>query len=507
MGVPLAALAIRPPEQQPNLLDQYAKVAQLRQMQQEAPLRQQALQQNVQAGAQDIQMKQQQMKDQQAVTKAMQGWDGKDLDELPSMVLKQGGSAQAVFGLKNSILDQKEKLSKVDAATLANTATKNDQVLGKLQAVTSDPDDSTLPQRITSAAQDAVKSGLIDPQHAQQLQQMTANTQDPKALRQQLDIFEKSLMGQKEIFAQEQKSRETKAAENTSAAKVQEATNATTRLNAELPGGSMQPVEQKELGAYLAKNPGKTAQDFAAWKASLAPQANVNVQMAGGGKGGPLTDATIDALAAPGAKLKLSDVLPPRAPLQVRQAAINQVQAKYPDFATSAYDIEKGVEKSGASGDIGKNLTTFNTAIEHSKQLQAAVDALDNTDVRPLNKITNELGFQTGSDKQTNFNVVKSALAGEISKVFKGGQATDAEIKEVEKPFDDANSPAQLKGAIQQAIRLMNSKRDALKEQYNQGLKGKANFGDNSGSSDNSAPQSDGDKWAAKYGGKVRANQ
>jgi hypothetical protein len=250
-------------------------------------------------------------------------------------------------------------------------------------------------------------------------------------------------------------------------------------LQAEMPGGSMQPVEQKELSDYLAKHPGKGPQDFLAYKASLAPQAQVNVQMgAGGGKGGPLSDTVVDALGAPGAKLKLADVIPPRAPLAVKQAAINQVLTKYPQFSSADYDLEKGVMKSAISGDIGKNLTTFNTAIEHSKQLQAATDALDNTDFRPLNKITNELGFQTGSDKQTNFNVVKNAVSGEISKVFKGGQATDAEIQHVMAPFDAANSPAQLKGAIKQAIALMNSKRDALKAQVEAGRRGQANFGD-----------------------------
>ncbi len=64
-----------------------------------------------------------------------------------------------------------------------------------------------------------------------------------------------------------------------------------------------------------------------------------------------------------------------------------------------------------------------------------------------------------------------------MSKVFKGGQATDAEIREVQQPFDSANSPAQLKGAIQNAIRLMNSKRDALKQQYEAGRQGQPNFG------------------------------
>src|SRR5580658_5513961 len=371
MGVPLAALAVRPPEQQPDLLSQYAQLAQLKQQQQEAPLRQQALQQNVQAGAQDLQIKQQQLKDQQAVTKAMQNWDGKDLDELPSMVLKQGGSAQAVFGLKNSILDQKEKLSKVDTATLANTATKNDQVLGKLQAVTSDPDDSTLPQRVNAAAQDAVKSGLIDPQHAQQLQQMTAGTQDPKALRQQLDIFEKSLMGQKEIFAQEQKSRETAAAEQTAASRVTTAQNQATRLQAELPGGSLRPVEQQELDSYLKKNPGKTPQDFAAWKASLAPQATVNVQNAGAASG-PGGGPSQIAQAIANHQMKWTEAVSARAPIAVKNQILQQVYKIDPNFDTSEFGLEQDAAKKARSGAWADTRLAYNTALDHSDLLLQA---------------------------------------------------------------------------------------------------------------------------------------
>ena len=109
--------------------------------------------------------------------------------------------------------------------------------------------------------------------------------------------------------------------------------------------------------------------------------------------------------------------------------------------------------------------------------MRQAADALDNGDVRGLNAIGNQLGYQFGSDKTTNFNVIKNALSGEISKVFKGGQATDAEIKQVEQPFSSANSPAQLKGAIDNAVALMNSKRNALQQQYQAGVQAKPNFG------------------------------
>jgi hypothetical protein len=488
MGVPLAALAIRPPEQQPNMLDQYAKVAQLRQMQQEAPLRQQALQQNVQAGAQDIAIKQQQMKDQEATTAALKSWDGKDVHDLPGLLLKNGGSAQAVFGMKTQMADQQKKLADADEATLKNTQTKNDLVAGHLEAIKQVPPEQKA-QAYDAAITDLEQKGVVQPG--------TIPHQYPGDDK--LDLFEKSLMGQKQLFDNAQKERETKAKELDAQAKASQAANATTRLNAEMPGGALQPVEQKELSAYLAAHPGKTAQDFAAWKASLAPQANVNVQMGGGGKGGPLSDTVVDALGAPGAKLKLADVVPARAPIAVKNAAIQQVLSKYPDFKTSDYDIEKGVMKSATSGKMGDNLNSFNTAIEHAKQLDAATDALNNGDIRALNKIGNTLGFETGSDKQTNFNVVKNAVAGEISKVFKGGQATDAEISHVMAPFDAANSPAQLKGAIKQAIALMNSKRDAIKYQIEQGSKGKAATGE-----DNSTAKPANHPFFESLGGQVR---
>lgn len=489
MGVPLAALAIRPPEQQPSAISQLAQYAQLKDQLQNAPLRQQAMQQQVQAGAQENQIRDQQLKDQQATTKALQSWDGKDVHDLPGLLLKNGGSAQAVFGMKSQMLEQQKTQAGLDETTLKNNASRNDLISGHLEAVKGLPSEQR-PQAYTAAIQDLEQKGIVKPG--------TISPEYPGDDK--LDLFEKSFMGQKQITDNAIKDRETKAKEQEAQARSATAQNSADRLKAELPGGALQPVEQKELSDYLAKNPDKGPIDFAKYKASLAPQAQLNVQMGGaGGKGGPLSDTVVDALGAPGAKLKLADVLPPRAPLQVKQAAVKQVLDKYPQFSSADYDLEKGVMKSAISGDIGKNLTTFNTAIEHSKQLSAATDALDNTDFRPLNKLTNELGFQTGSDKQTNFNVVKNAVSGEISKVFKGGQATDAEIQHVMAPFDAANSPGQLKGAIKQAIALMNSKRDALKAQVDAGRKGQANFG-----SDSSATSGSDHPFFSQFGGAAR---
>jgi hypothetical protein len=135
------------------------------------------------------------------------------------------------------------------------------------------------------------------------------------------------------------------------------------------------------------------------------------------------------------------------------------------------------VTKEFTTGGAAKNLNAFNTAIEHAAQLDKAIDALGNGNATPFNEVANLYGAKLGQDPTTNYNVIKNALVGEISKVFKGGGATDAEIESVQGPFNAANSPAQLKGAIKQAVALMNSKREALKSQYESGMQGKPAFG------------------------------
>ncbi|MDE2020694.1 MAG: hypothetical protein KGJ13_10195, partial [Patescibacteria group bacterium] len=290
-----------------------------------------------------------------------------------------------------------------------------------------------------------------------------------------ISLFEKQFLGQKTLFDQEQKSRET---EN----KAQELDIEQQKLTNTLPGGPLENPEQKYLRLQTAAKIGQPlAPADKAFVASyeknktMVPMMNFNLQNAGatGANGQP---STIAKGLADGS-IKWNDVVSARTPMAVKQQLLSEVKGIKPDFRSGDATLEQDVRKEFTSGDAAKNLTAFNTAIEHAKQLSDAADALQNGNVVALNKIGNALGYQFGSDKTTNFNVIKNALSGEISKVFKGGQATDAEIREVQAPFSAANSPAQLKGAIQNAIALMNSKRGALQQQYQQGIKAQPNFG------------------------------
>lgn len=251
-SIPLPALSVRPPEQ-PDVLGQLSKLQALRNMGQQN-----------QENQLKIQQEQQGLADQQAMTKAMHEWDGKNLDDLPSIILKNGGSANAVFSTKQQIVAQKEKLSQIakdDATTgatnLETAAKKNDMLLGKLQGVTDGPS-------LIAAANDAVQSGLLDPQHAQQAAQIAQLP--PDQFKQTLSIFEKSLMGQKAQFDQAMKERETAATEL-------KAQNESTRLNAEMPGGPLANVERTKLTDWMRQNPGKTASDYDAAQAGAKAKA------------------------------------------------------------------------------------------------------------------------------------------------------------------------------------------------------------------------------------------
>lgn len=199
----------------------------------------------------------------------------------------------------------------------------------------------------------------------------------------------------------------------------------------------------------------------------------------GGGTGAPLAPALQRIIDGVGQyRTSLNDAMASAGRSgMARGNFMTALYSTYPNYDEKQYGNQASLLKDFTSGDAGKQLTSFNTAIEHANQLSTAVDALNNGNLTPFNQVANTIGAKLGNNATTNFNVVKNALAGEISKVFKGGGATDAEIAQVEAPFSAANSPEQLHGAINQALSLMTSKRDALRDQFYQGQNGQPNFG------------------------------
>lgn len=477
--IPLPALHVDTQQQQ-GPLQQYAMLQQIRNQQQEQQLRSaQIANANI-----ETQQKQLQLQDQETLRESAKGLDWSDpntFDKWMENAQKNGVSPQTMSQLALQRATLKEQLAKTDAQTLTTEKQRTDQLLGHIDAIRGEADPAKRAVASQMQGQQILSSGIVkDPATQQFVQAMASGQKVPTD--DELASFERGLQYHSTNINQELEARKTASGEWKELSSLGLLVNTANGKILSPTGGQMTPamLESKYVGLQQKKNEGqKLSADEQAFSQAyeknktLVPAFNFNLQ--GGGGTPTVNDPLVQSVAK--GDMKIGDVLTPRTPLPLRKQFLAAVIQANPNFKSSDYDIEKGVMKEFTSGDAAKSLTAFNTAISHAQQAQAAADAMGNDNWRSLNKLSNALGVEFGSDKVTNFNAVKSALTGEVSKVFKGGQATDAEIKEVQGPLNAANSPAQLKGALDTVIHLMNSKRDALKQQYEAGTKAQPNFG------------------------------
>jgi hypothetical protein len=258
-SIPLPALDIKP-AQPPSVLDQLGHIMALRNLMGGQQLQQgqvQLQQAQLQGEQQKNQMGAIQLQDQKAMSAAMQAWDGKDINDVPGLALKQGASAQTVFGLKQQLITYQKNLQEMTKDQLANEATKNDVIAGHIDAVKNLPPDQQ-PQAFQSAKADLLKRGYMDPQTAQGLQY-----QGP----QQLDVLEKFYQSHSQLVDSALKSAQT--GEQNSQASAAQAEEENRR--AQLPGITAQSNAQSATAVPLAQLNMKQKQaEIAATQASTA---------------------------------------------------------------------------------------------------------------------------------------------------------------------------------------------------------------------------------------------
>jgi hypothetical protein len=262
-SIPLPALALKPVEQ-PDVMGNVSKLTALKSM-----MTQQASQQ------QELQIRDQQIKDQQATTAAMKNWDGKDYDALSKSVLENGGSANAATAIQQHGLTIKKTVSDI-AKQDAETGSKNlETFIGKHKAIgdTLEGIEQVPDNQIHAVAAQKVgelaKAGILDPQSAQQAMQGIQSTQDPVALRQQIDVFAKASMGAKAAAEQEK----TKAETNKDTAQAEEATASAANKRAESKfyqengGAPGVPAEMLQMSNALRQGKISNPSEWPAYKA------------------------------------------------------------------------------------------------------------------------------------------------------------------------------------------------------------------------------------------------
>jgi hypothetical protein len=102
--------------------------------------------------------------------------------------------------------------------------------------------------------------------------------------------------------------------------------------------------------------------------------------------------------------------------------------------------------------------------------LSDSADQLGNTSFPLVNEVTNMYRSGTGDPRIVAFNTAKQAVTDELTRVFRGTGGSNADIEGWEKNINAANSPQQLKAAIQQGVNLLGSRISAVGEQYKKGM-------------------------------------
>ncbi len=519
-----------------NQAQEYARVAQLKQ--QTA-----ASQQEMQQRQLEMKAQQQQLNDQDALTKTISQFDPAkhSINDVPKMITSNGGSGQKALEAQQSMIAQRQNYLKMSDDQFATEQKKADLFQGVHDAVTNaKPEDknSVYQQglhQLSASGIDVSKEPIEYPgddvfaQHLAPIQLHSAFVEQAAKDRQAAQESAKARLDNAQAAHQEFTNKLTENSKPGDFDKQVDALVPPTgaqgqaqnqfvkgQVNAALSRGDLDSAKkfidqqyQNTLGVNkdiaVQTNPqiqaGKVAVAGATAKARQQAQQGAPIQIPQGATGeaalANLDPSTASAVRMIGDGKADFSTFTTRTTPQYRQQLAAAVAAYNPDFDQNTYKVRGAEEKGFTSGSQGQQLTAIGTARNHMQTFKDMADALDNGNVLLANRAGNALGMQFGSDKATNFNIAKSAFAGEVGKAFAGANVGVQDRQELMDKISAASSPAQLKGYADTADKLLEGKQKSLKQSYEQGVQNKPNFGNQPGATQ-------GNDFFSRFGGKAR---
>jgi hypothetical protein len=146
-----------------------------------------------------------------------------------------------------------------------------------------------------------------------------------------------------------------------------------------------------------------------------------------------------------------------------------------PTFDGVNYGARAATRKDFTSGKASQNANALNTVLGHLESLGGAADDLNNTSVPLWNSFANSLVSGIGDPRVKKFEAAKKAVVDELTRSWRGSGGSEGDIKSWSATLDAANSPAQLHGVIGEIGTLLESKIEALNDQYSKGMGTAAN--------------------------------
>lgn len=410
-SIPLPALGVKVPEQ-PNALETLRGIQQIQAGQQEAQARKIQIQ-NAQMQQQD-----------QIKLRDLYVKHGGDLDKVLQDAPTAGVSPQTIQQLQLHSIDAKTKTAELVAKQGANAVQQADLMQGAHDAVdkaSADQKPAIYQQQLEQLKKMGIDTSQMPPQYP---------GDEP------FKLVGAMVKGHKQQVADAFKEREVQAQEMQARARM------ATAEKDKIPG-----VDQQELSDFIAHPPKGyrgTPTDFARWKATLAPVAQINVANAAGGG---MSDAATDQAAE---RYHLTGQLPPGnrgvAGLAQNRKIMNRAAELFPGSMTT--DSAEYKANTESLKGLQKNLDAVsafeNTAIKNIdlllEQGKKVIDSGSPWVNRPLRTVA-QSGM--GSADLAAFNAARQVAINEIAKVTSSpwltGQLSDTARREVE-AFIPANA-------------------------------------------------------------------
>jgi hypothetical protein len=132
--------------------------------------------------------------------------------------------------------------------------------------------------------------------------------------------------------------------------------------------------------------------------------------------------------------------------IQLTQALLERLD---PNWSEHRY-VTRGQAMTNFSGNgmWATRMSAAATSLQHSAVLSNAVDALNPSDYRSLNKIKNWADTETGSPNVVALRGALMAWAQELAKSFRGNQSSLHEVQEILNNISPNSSPEQFRGYI-----------------------------------------------------------
>lgn len=155
------------------------------------------------------------------------------------------------------------------------------------------------------------------------------------------------------------------------------------------------------------------------------------------------------------------------------QRLISVAQQVDPTLDAGTYKARAAARQNFTSGKIGEQIKSLNTLAHHLDEFGSTIDQLDNSNVKPLNALSNLTASTFGGPGQaklSKFNIASGAVGDELAKTFAGGQSALGDREHNKAIFDANNGADALRAAHQEASRLVLGRLQALQDQADQSL-------------------------------------